>query len=160
MITIKNLYVQYKEIIDYLFWGVMSTVVSWGTYSIFAILFKGLTMDFHLLGLQMPMVVLLSNVLSWVCAVAFAFITNKLWVFRSRSFKKDVLWPELSKFVSARIITGILEIVGVPLLVGLGLNQTIFGIEGIVAKILMSVLVVLLNYVFSKLFIFKEKVED
>lgn len=145
---------QYREIIDYLFWGVMTTVISWGTYSIFAILFAGLTMEFHIFKLQMPLVVLLANVLSWLCAMTFAFVTNKLWVFRSKSWEKNVFLPELGKFVSARAVTGIMEIVGVPLLVGLGLNQSIFGIEGIVAKVLMSVIVVLLNYVFSKLFIF------
>lgn len=154
MAAIKKLYRQYREIIDYLFWGVMATIVSWGTYSVFAVVFKRLAGDFHMFGLQISLVVLFANVLSWICAVAFAFFTNKLWVFRSKSWEKSVFLPELGKFVSARAVTGILEIVGVPLLVGLGLNQIIFGIEGIVAKVLVSVIVVLLNYVFSKLFIF------
>lgn len=63
--------------------------------------------------------------------------------------------PEFGKFFSARAATGIMEIAAVPFLVGIGLNQTIFGIEGMVAKVLVSVLVVLLNYVFGKLFVFK-----
>ncbi|MCM1157252.1 MAG: GtrA family protein [Bacteroidales bacterium] len=146
---------KYHEMIAYLFWGVMSTIVSWGSYSIFALLLKNLTSEILLFGIGMSMTVAVSNLLSWVCAVAFAFVTNKLWVFQSRSWKKNVFLPELGKFLSARIITGVMEIVLVPLLVSLGLSQTIFGIEGIVAKILVSVLVVILNYVFSKLFIFK-----
>lgn len=146
---------KYHEMVAYLFWGVMSTIVSWGSYSIFALLLKNLTSEILLFGIGMSMTVAVSNLLSWVCAVAFAFVTNKLWVFQSRSWKKSVFLPELGKFLSARIITGVMEIVLVPLLVSLGLSQTIFGIEGIVAKILVSVLVVILNYVFSKLFIFK-----
>lgn len=154
---IKELLEKYKEILSYLFWGVMSTIVSWGTYSLFASLLKGNTSDVNILGLHMSMVVLIANVLSWICAVAFAFVTNKLWVFNSKSWKREIFFPELWKFISARLVTGVLEIVSVPVLVSVGLNQTIFGIEGIVAKILVSVLVVILNYVFSKLFIFKDQ---
>lgn len=154
---IKKLIRQYYEVIAYLFWGVMSTVVSWGSYTLFAILLDKQNGTWSFLGLHMSVKVLIANILSWVCAVLFAFVTNKLWVFRSKSWEPAVAWPEFVKFISARVVTGILEIAGVPLLVGLGLNQTIFGIEGIVAKMLVSVLVVLLNYVFSKLFIFKEK---
>lgn len=146
---------QYREIISYLFWGVMTTVVSWASYSVFALVFKGQVSMVRLLGMEMSMVVLMANILSWIFAIVFAFVVNKLWVFQSKSWKKSVWIPELWKFLSARVVTGILEIVVVPLLVGMGLNQTIFGVEGIVAKVLVSVGVVLLNYVFSKLFIFR-----
>lgn len=146
---------QYQEVISYLFWGVMTTIVSWGTYSIFTILLQDVTQVFSAFGLQVSVMVLIANVLSWMCAVLFAFVTNKIWVFRSREWKRQVWIPELGKFVSARVVTGILEMVSVPLLVGIGLNQTILGIEGMVAKVIVSGVVVLLNYVFSKLFIFK-----
>ncbi len=146
---------KYREIIAYLFWGVMTTIVSWGSYSIFALLFQKYDKMICLFTLNISMVVLLSNVLSWICAFLFAFVTNKLWVFESKSWKAEVWLPEFGKFFSARAFTGILEILAVPLLVGLGMSQTIFGIEGMAAKVLVSILVVLLNYVFSKLFIFK-----
>lgn len=146
---------QYREIISYLFWGVMTTVVSWATYSIFIILLQDVEYMISLMGLQLPLTVLISNVLSWICAVLFAFVTNKIWVFQSKEWKQQVWIPELGKFVSARVVTGILEMVAVPLLVGMGLNQTILDIEGMVAKVIVSVVVVLLNYVFSKLFIFR-----
>lgn len=146
---------KYQEIISYLFWGFMTTIVSWGTYSIFALMFQGLKSDIDLFGLRMSLVVLIANILSWIFAMLFAFVTNKIWVFQSKSWKRQVVLPEFGKFVSARAVTGIMEIVLVPLLVGIGLNQTIFGIEGMVAKVLVSVLVVVLNYIFSKLFIFK-----
>lgn len=147
---------KHREVIAYLFWGGMTTIVSWGSYSIFASLFHRQENIINIFGVKMSMVILLSNVLSWVCAFLFAFVTNKLWVFQSKSWKAEVCLPEFGKFFSARAFTGILEIIAVPLLVGLGLSQTIFGIEGMAAKVLVSVLVVLLNYVFSKLFIFKK----
>ena len=154
----KKLFKKYGEIISYLFWGVLTTVVSWGTYSVFALLFASAS-DFSLFGLQISPAVLGANLLSWICAVLFAFITNKIFVFRSRSFKGSILWPELWKFISARLVTGILEIIAVPLLEGLGLDIQLFGIEGSLAKIIVSVVIVILNYVFSKLFVFKNKAQ-
>ena len=138
---ICKIYHTYKEAIDYLFWGGMTTVVSWGSYSAFV-----------LLGAS----VFWGNVLSWICAVLFAFVTNKLWVFQSKSWAGNVLLPELGKFLSSRVATGVFEMVAVPALVALGLNHTIFGIDGMVSKVLVSVIVVILNYILSKLFVFKE----
>lgn len=148
---------KYKEIISYLFWGVMTTLVSWLSYSLFAILLRGQAASVTILGFHTSMVVLVSNILSWICAVSFAFVTNKLWVFNSKSWSVRVFMPELGKFISARLVTGLLEIVLVPLLVGIGLNQTILEIEGMAAKVAVSVLIVVLNYVFSKIFIFKRE---
>lgn len=147
---------KYREIISYLFWGVMTTIVSWGSYSLFAILFKSQTGSLNLFHMQMSVVVFIANILSWICAFSFAFITNKIWVFQSRSWAASVWVPEFGKFFSARVLTGMLEIAGVPLLAAAGLNQAILGIEGMAAKILVSVAVVILNYIFSKLFIFKK----
>lgn len=145
MNKIIELIKKHWEIISYLFWGCMSTVVSWGSYSLFVLAFG-----------EWDAKVAVANFLSWLCAVLFAYVTNKLWVFNSKSWSLKVVFPEAAKFFSARIVTGIFEVVSVPLLVELGLNQTIFGIDGMVAKVLVSVVVVLLNYVFSKLFIFKK----
>lgn len=155
MKKLTQLLKQYREIISYLFWGVMTTVISWVTYSIFTLMLSDVEHTITLGSLQFSVMVLLSNILSWICAVVFAFITNKLWVFESKSWKSNVWLSEFWKFLSARIVTGVMEIIAVPLLLGIGLNQTILGIEGMVAKVIVSVLVVLLNYVFSKLFIFK-----
>ena len=146
---------EYIEIISYLFWGVMTTVVSWASYGLFALMFSNQMDEVVLFSITIPMVVLLANILSWICAIIFAFVVNKLWVFQSKSWKKAVWVPELGKFLSSRIVTGIIEIVAVPLMVSLGLNQTILGVEGMFAKVLVSVIVVLLNYIFSKLFVFK-----
>ena len=155
MKRIFQLLKKYQEIICYLFWGLMTTVVSWISYSAFALMFRGQMQVVDLFGIEMSLVVLISNILSWICANVFAFVANKIWVFRSKSWNKRVWLPELWKFLSARIVTGILEILTVPILVSIGLNQTIFGVEGIVAKIIVSVLVILLNYIFSKAFVFR-----
>lgn len=138
---IYKIYEAYKEAIDYLFWGGMTTVVSWGSYSLFVLLGTG---------------VFWGNVGSWVCAVSFAFVTNKLWVFRSKSWTSAVVFPELGKFLSSRVATGVFEMIAVPALVTIGLNQTIFGIEGMVSKVIVSVAVIVLNYILSKLFVFKK----
>lgn len=157
MNKIRELFLRYREPIAYLFWGGMTTLVSWGTFSLFSLLFRPVTWEFSVFGLDVSAAILLANALSWICAVLFAYVTNKLWVFRSRSWAASVVWPEMLKFFSARAATGILEIIAVPLLTAAGLDQTIFGIEGLLAKIIVSIVVVILNYVFSKLFIFKKK---
>lgn len=135
--------------ISYLFWGAATTVVSWGTYALF----------FRILGriLAASAAITAANILSWLCAVLFAFVANKQWVFRSKSWKRRVLWPEFMKFVSSRIVTGILEIAGVPLLVKMGFDFKLVGIDGMPAKILVSVIVVILNYFFGKFLVFRKK---
>lgn len=147
---IKRMFIKHKEIIMYLVFGVLTTVVSWGSYAVFESVFKKAIVDVNVL-------VAVANVLSWVTAVLFAYITNKLFVFESKSFKPTILFKELGLFVGSRLISGAVEWVGVPLLVWLGLNQTIFGVEGMVAKVLVSVIVVILNYILSKLIVFKKE---
>lgn len=147
---------KYREAIAYIFWGAMTTTVSWMSYSLFAFLLKQYPSAFRILDMEFSMVVFAANILSWICAVSFAFVTNKMWVFHSRCWKGAVVLPELGKFVAARLATGIIEIAGVPLLVSCGLNQTVFGIEGVAAKVAVSALVLVLNYVFSKLLIFRQ----
>ena len=146
---LKELLNKYKEIISYIFWGVMTTAVSFVTYSLFTLLFTAF--------MDTTAAVSIANVLSWIFAVLFAFITNKLWVFGSKSFEKSVVLPELLKFLSSRIATGVIEMAGLPLLVYLGLGGALFGIDGLIAKIIINVVVIVLNYVFSKLLIFKKK---
>lgn len=147
MKTIKDLFFKHKEILMYLIIGGLTTVVNWIVYAVCtqAITFSTDTVN-----------IFLANVIAWIISVAFAYITNKLFVFESYSWKPIFVIRELALFVSARLATGLIEILGVPFLVGLGLNQTLFGIEGMLCKLVVSVLVVILNYVFSKLFIFKK----
>ena len=155
MQKLRELFEKYREIIAYLFWGVMTTLVSWGTYALFEFLFHNVQGELFGVAISIQ----LANVLSWVCAVLFAFVTNKLWVFNSKSWEARVAFPELGKFLASRLATGVVEWVGVPLLVRLGLDQTLFGREGFVAKILVSIIVIILNYVLSKLVVFRKSVE-
>lgn len=147
---LKRMFIKYKEIIMYLIFGVLTTVVSWGSYAIFEMAFKDAIVDVNVL-------VAVANVLSWVAAVLFAYITNKLFVFESKSFKPTTLFKEIGLFVGSRLASGAVEWVGVPFLVWIGLNQTIFGVEGMVAKVLVSIIVVILNYILSKLIVFKKE---
>lgn len=137
----KNFLTRYRQMLVYLVVGGMTTFVNWAIYA--------LCVD----GLGIT----LANGIAWIGAVIFAFVTNKQLVFESKTWKTKVVLREGLLFVSGRIVTGVLEIVLVPALVGLGLNQTIFGITGMVSKVLVSILVLTLNFVFSKLFIFKRK---
>ena len=152
---LRNLLRKYREIILYLFWGVMTTIVSWITYSVFVSLFSS-GIVFSILRFSFSVDIMLANILSWICAVTFAFITNKLFVFQSKSWQFQIFWPELWKFFSARIVTGVIEIIAVPALVGFGLDQEIFGIAGSWAKVIVSIVVIILNYLFSKLFVFRK----
>ena len=138
MKKIKELFIKYKEIIMYLIFGVATTGVNWVVYS-----------------LLVKMTV--SNVIAWIAAVIFAFITNKLWVFESKSWVPKVAAREFVSFVASRLATGVIEWFGPLLLFKIGLDQDLFGVKGFVAKIVCSVLVVILNYVFSKLLVFTKK---
>lgn len=166
MDKIKGLFVKYKEIILYIIFGVLTTLVNWVTYWLVEPLISsgmhGDELMFSLFGMDITyttFAIFLANFIAWVAGVAFAFVTNKIWVFESKSWKPSVAFKEFWLFVAARLITGVLEWFGVPLLVAIGLNQKIFGVDGFAAKIIVSVIVVILNYVFSKLIIFKDKKE-
>ena len=132
---------KYRELFSYLIVGGMTTLISWGVFALLT----------NRLGPVM------ANPISIVVAVTFAFVANKAWVFRSKSWKKSVVFPELIKFLAGRAVTAILELIGVPVLMACGMNQTIFGKEGMLAKVLITVVVIVLNYVFSKKLVFKDE---
>ena len=160
----KKLFMKYKEIILYIFFGGATTLVSILTYALAQMPMSGVIHDesiaikiFSMEISKMYLAIFAAKVISWICAVIFAFVTNKIWVFESKSWKFSVAFREFWMFVAARIATGPIEWLGVPLLVSLGLNQTLFNVEGFFANIICMVLVVVLNYVFSKLIIFRKK---
>ena len=134
---LKKLFVKYRELITYLVFGVLTTVVNYLVY----------LPCYNLWGLNASV----SNVIAWVVAVAFAFLTNKPFVFRSYDWSMKVVVPELTKFVATRIGSGALETVILFLTVDLA------GMNGNEWKLLTSVLVVVLNYIGSKLIVFKKR---
>lgn len=150
---IKKLFLKYKELISYVFFGVLATIVSILSFKLFDVL----------LG---PELYLLSNVISWIITVIFAYFTNKIWVFESKSWKADVLVKEIVSFFGARVFSLVVEEAGLWLMIdqmdmgGISWDILTFSISGnMIAKIIMQVVVVILNYVFSKLIIFKKKKE-
>ena len=139
--ALSALFNMHREIIMYCVFGAVTTLVGWGSFSL----------------LQASAGTALANALSWIFAVTVAFITNKLWVFDSKSWEIRLLFREAATFVGGRALTGVLELVAVPLLVGAGMNQTLFGVEGLPAKMSVSILVVIANYVLGKFVSFKNK---
>lgn len=152
MNKISELIKKYKELISYLIFGVLTTLVNWAVYALVVRISPSEVNSYLWIGI--------SKAIAWVAGVVFAFITNKLWVFESKSFVFKTVIKEFTSFVAARALTGVLEVFGVPLLVKLGLNQTVFGIEGMFANLIVSVAVVILNYIFSKLVVFRQKKTD
>ena len=129
------------EKINYLFFGGVTTLINWIVYSL-AVQFIGFS-------------VTVSNIIAWILSVTFAFIANKMWVFEDRSWEPSLILNQAGTFISARIVTGLIELLGVPMLFFAGLAYPIFGIEGFAAKLVVSIVVVILNYVLSKKFVFK-----
>ena len=167
MEKIKALFFKYKEIILYIIFGVLTTLVNWAVYAAaipaFSAAFNGEEVMWTVFGAQVTydaFAMLLANVIAWIAGVAFAFVTNKLFVFESKTWKPSVALKEFWLFVTARLITGVMEWFRPSLLFSIGLDQSIFGIKGFAAKLIVSVIVIVLNYVFSKLIIFRKKKTD
>jgi len=134
---IKALIVQYWEVLSYLIFGVLTTVVNYCVY----------LPVYNILGLSASV----SNVIAWVVAVAFAYLTNKPFVFRSHDWSAKTVIPELTKFVGCRVASGAAETL--ILLVSVDILHW----NGNIWKLVTSVLVVVLNYIASKLVVFKKK---
>ena len=143
MERIKELYQKHKEIINYLVFGAAATFLNWIVYSV---LVKGFLVNENV-----------SNIVAWAFAVALAFITNKWWVFESKNRDKQVILKEGFSFLGSRLATGIVEIGLFPILKAVGLNQSFLGVEGFVAKITITIIVIILNYIFSKFIVFKKE---
>lgn len=133
---IKALLNKYWGIISYLFFGVMTTVVN---YLVYLPVYNYLELS-----------AAASNAVAWVAAVIFAYLTNKPFVFKSHDWSAKTVIPELTKFVSCRIASGLAETL--ILLVSVDL----MGFDGNIWKLITSVLVVVLNYFASKFLIFKK----
>ena len=136
MNLIRKLLQKYYDVLVYLVFGVLTTAVNYLVY----------LPCYNLLGLP----AVLSNIFAWVVAVAFAYVTNKPFVFRSHDWSVKTVIPELTKFVGTRVASGGLESAIIWVTVD------ILGWNGNLCKLVTSVLVVVLNYVGSKLLVFRK----
>lgn len=134
---IKALIIKYKDIILYGIFGVLTTVINIAVYAL----------CYNVWGIaNIP-----SDIIAWIIAVLFAFITNKLFVFNSKDMSMQTFLPELVKFMAARLATLGIDVgimfVGVDVLHG----------PALLFKVIANVIVIILNYVLSKLVVFKNK---
>lgn len=135
------LFKKYREIIVYVIVGGLTTVVSWVAKFLFNFIFYAGT------AFPTPSQNLVLSIVNWVAGVAFAYPTNRKFVFESKDPK---ILPECIKFVLSRVSTLILDAVVMQILVAVGLDLYI-------ATLISAFLVVIANYVFSKVFVFKKK---
>ena len=125
-----------KQLVLYGIFGVLTTVVNMLSYNV----------SYSLLGIpNVP-----STIIAWVLAVAFAFITNKLWVFSSKSFDGKTLRHEILSFLGARIGTGLIDLLIMYVAVD------VLKWNPILWKLISNVIVIILNYIASRLVIFRK----
>ena len=136
MQKIKELFFKYKEQILYVVFGAFTTVVNIVTFAVCTDLFHAGTYS--------------SNLIAWILSVAFAYITNKIWVFESNVHDFKGIMREIVSFVGARLLTLGMDMV----IMYIGIDM--MHINKLVTKILANVVVIVANYIFSKLFIFKK----
>ena len=134
---IRALIVKYWDILIYLVFGVLTTVVNYAVY----------LPVYNFCGISAAV----SNMIAWVVAVIFAFLTNKPFVFHSYDWSAKTVVPELVKFVSCRLASGVMETVILFLAVDC-MNW-----DGNIWKLITQVLVIIINYVGSKLLVFRNK---
>ncbi|MEE3490153.1 MAG: GtrA family protein [Methanobrevibacter sp.] len=123
-----------KELMMYFIFGVLTTVVNFVVYLLFA---RFLNVNY-----------LISNVLAWFFSVLFAYVTNRIWVFES---KNSNILKEMSLFFGGRIFSGVVDTALMYLLID------ILAVGDVISKIIIQVIVVILNYVISKIIVFKDK---
>ena len=132
---IKELLIKYKSFIMYMIFGVLTTVINLIAYFL----------CFNVLHVSN----VVSTIIAWIFAVLFAFVTNKLWVFDSKSFDGKTLIHEILTFFAARLATGILDIIIMYIAVDMmAWNSTVW-------KLISNIIVIILNYLASKFVIFK-----
>ncbi|MCC0763401.1 GtrA family protein [Clostridioides sp. ES-S-0006-03] len=128
---------KHKETILYLFFGAFTTLVNIVSYLFFT---RVISFNF-----------MVANALAWILAVLFAYVTNKFFVFESRRVELKFLFKEFLSFVSFRLISGIIEMVIMYLMIDL------LFVNDIIVKVFTNVVVIVLNYLFSKMIIFRKK---
>lgn len=136
---LKELFSKYREIISYLVVGICTTIVSLAVYFFCVLTFLDPN---NAVQLQ------IANIISWVCAVLFAYVTNRRFVFQSKS---DQIFKEFTSFVGSRVATLLMD------MAIMFLSVTICQMNDKIAKLIVQVVVTIGNYVFAKLWVFAKK---
>lgn len=132
-----HLILKYKNILAYIIFGVCTTLVNIVSYWVCC----------EMIGIpNIPAVII-----AWILAVSFAFFTNKLWVFESKSLRKSILFYELVTFCTCRLMTGVIDVVVMYLAVDL------LSLNPVAWKAIANLLIILTNFIASKYFIFIHK---
>lgn len=135
---VRNLYIKYKEIVNYLIVGGLTTFVALGVYYVCVLTFLNPNN-----GLELQV----ANVLSWIAGVIFAYFTNRKYVFESKNPNR---LKEATKFTASRLVTLFLDMA--VMLIGV----TLLKLNDKIIKLIAQFLVIVGNYIFSKLFVFKK----
>lgn len=145
MLVCLNIYFAKQEMWDYLVFGLLATVVNWVAYIAcsYSLLIPLITDNDKLLKTT-------GNVIAWVVAVLFAYWTNRNFVFKSRVTGAKEIFKEFMAFVGSRIFSFVVE-------QGMFLAFIMMNISDIIGKIIIGVVVIILNFIFSKLLVFRKK---
>ena len=136
MEKIKELYNKYKEILMYLIFGVLTTVVN--------------IVSYFLLARILHIDTVVSTVIALILSILFAYITNKIFVFESKTNTAKELLKEIISFFGCRAFTGILDVAFMYI------TDEVFNLNDMIMKIISNIVVIIVNYIFSKLIIFKK----
>lgn len=137
---------KHRETFAYLFFGVVATVLNIVLYFVLVTL------------VGMPTAI--GNILDTIICVLFQYVTNRIWVFRSKNTGKAAL-TEFFQFIGCRAVTAVIDeiimVVGVDILVKNMVPASLQAIAGVGVKVVANVIVIVLNYIFSKLIVFRKK---
>lgn len=139
IVDIKKLYSEYKGVILYLFFGVCTTIVN--------------VMSYWIVAHALKMNVMISTIIAWSLAVLFAYVTNRKWVFNSDASGINEILKEIISFFSCRLATGIVDWGCMFIFVDLLM------LNDVIIKFIANIVVIILNYIASKLFVFKSKTQ-
>lgn len=137
MKSLWALYLKYKEVILYLVFGGLTTLTNIGAYALFARVFH--------------MNLMAANGLALALSILFAYVTNKLFVFESKTDSWGAVLQEFASFMACRLATAVLDMFLMYITV------SVAGLYDLLMKVIVNVIVIVLNFVFSKLIIFKKK---
>ncbi|MBR3003667.1 MAG: GtrA family protein [Lachnospiraceae bacterium] len=133
----KAFYLKYKEYINYIIFGIGTMIVSQGTYALCAKVF----------GFEIA----LANAVSWICAVAFAYITNRTWVFEHKAHGTKGIIIEIIEFAAGRVATYFVETAIIEVTV------RVFNWNELLMKFIAGVIATILNYIISKFIVFRKR---